>query len=34
LLVGNAYKIQLEELAEIVQFEITDNLAFFEYRKR
>ncbi|HKZ61308.1 MAG TPA: hypothetical protein VJZ68_02675 [Nitrososphaera sp.] len=34
LFVGNAYKILLEEFAEIVQFEITDNLAFFEYRKR
>lgn len=34
LLVGNAYKILLEEFAEIVQFEFTENLAFFEYRKR
>lgn len=31
---GNAYKILIEEFAEIEQFEITDNLAFFEYRKR
>ncbi|HXV46294.1 MAG TPA: hypothetical protein VD736_06445 [Nitrososphaera sp.] len=34
LFVGNAYKILLEEFAEIERFEITDNLAFFEYRKR
>jgi hypothetical protein len=34
LFVGNAYKILLEEFADIKRFEITDNLAFFEYRKR
>lgn len=34
LFVGNAYKILLEEFAKIERFEITNNLAFFEYRKR
>jgi hypothetical protein len=34
LFVGNAYKILLEEFADIERFEITSNLAFFEYRKR
>lgn len=34
LFIGNAYKILLEEFAEIERFEITNNLAFFEYRKR
>jgi hypothetical protein len=34
LFVGNAYKILLEEFADIKRFEITDNLAFFEFRKR
>jgi hypothetical protein len=31
---GNAYKILLEEFAQIERFEITDNLAFFEFKKR
>jgi hypothetical protein len=30
---GSAYKILLEEFARIERFEITDNLAFFEYKK-
>ena len=34
MFVGNAYKILLEEFADIERFEITSNLAFFEYRKR
>jgi hypothetical protein len=34
LFVGNAYKILLEEFAEIERFEITDNLVFFEYKNR
>jgi hypothetical protein len=30
---GGAYKILIEEFAKIEQFEITDNLAFYEYKK-
>ena len=30
---GSAYKILLEEFARIERFEITDNLAFLEYKK-
>lgn len=30
---GSAYKILIEEFASIERFEITDNLAFFEYKK-
>ncbi|MEW6604724.1 MAG: hypothetical protein AB1351_08565, partial [Thermoproteota archaeon] len=32
-LLGSAYKILLEEFGKIERFEITDNLAFFEYKK-
>jgi hypothetical protein len=31
---GNVYKILLEEFAHLERFEITSNLAYFEYRKR
>ena len=31
--IGSAYKVLIEEFAMIEQFEITDNLAFFEYKK-
>lgn len=34
LFLGSAYKILIEEFAKIERFEITDNLAFFEYSKR
>lgn len=33
LFLGNAYKILIEEFADIERLEITSNLAFFEYRK-
>jgi CRISPR/Cas system CMR-associated protein Cmr5 small subunit len=31
---GNVYRILLEEFCTIVQFELTETLAFYEYRKK